>query len=38
MAAVDMGMVKSDDIVAILVGSRQDPDSVTDVLRLVRIR
>lgn len=37
-AAVDLGVVKSDDVVAILVGSRQDPDSVTDVLRLVRIR
>jgi pyruvate kinase len=37
-AAVDLEIVKSDDVVAILVGSRQDPDSVTDVLRLVRIR
>ncbi len=37
-AAVDLGVVKSDDVVAILVGSRQDPDSVTDILRLVRIR
>ena len=37
-AAVDLEIVKSDDVVAILVGSGQDPDSVTDVLRLVRIR
>ena len=37
-AAVDLEIVKSDDVVAILAGSRQDPDSVTDVLRLVRIR
>jgi len=37
-SAVDLEIVKSGDVVAILVGSRQDPDSVTDVLRLVRIR
>ncbi len=38
MAAVDMGMVKVDDVVAVLVGSPQDPNPVTDILRLVRIR
>ena len=37
-AAVDLEIVKSGDVVAILVGSGQDPDSVTDILRLVRIR
>ncbi|HEX7276003.1 MAG TPA: pyruvate kinase [Acidimicrobiales bacterium] len=37
-AAVDLGMVKTDDVVVVLVGSPQDPDPVTDVLRLVRIR
>ncbi len=38
MAAVDLGIVKTDDVVAVLVGSPKDPDPVTDVLRLVRIR
>jgi pyruvate kinase len=38
MAAVGLGIVRTDDVVVVLVGSPQDPDPVTDVLRLVRIR
>ncbi len=38
MAAVDLGIVKTDDVVVVLVGSPLDPVPVTDVLRLVRIR
>jgi pyruvate kinase len=37
-AAVDLGVVKSNDVVAVLVGSPQEPVPTTDVLRLVRIR
>ena len=37
-AAVDLGTVKPNDVVAILVGSPEEPDPITDVLRLVRIR
>ncbi|MDQ3943570.1 MAG: pyruvate kinase, partial [Actinomycetota bacterium] len=38
-AAVDLGVVKTDDVVAVVVGySPDDPDAATDVLRLVRIR
>ena len=37
-AAVDLGVVKTNDVVAILVGSPEEPEPMTDVLRLVRIR
>jgi pyruvate kinase len=37
-AAVDLGVVKTDDVVAVVVGSPDDPGAATDVLRLVRIR
>jgi pyruvate kinase len=36
-AAVDAGLVKSDDIVAVLAGSPEEPNPTTDVLRLVRV-
>jgi pyruvate kinase len=36
-AAVDMGVVTTNDVVAVLVGSPDEPEPVTDVLRLVRI-
>jgi len=36
-AAVDAGLAKKDDIVAVLVGSPEEPVPATDVLRLVRI-
>jgi pyruvate kinase len=36
-AAVDLGTVKTNDVVAILVGSPDEPEPTTDVLRLVRI-
>ncbi len=36
--ACQMGMVKKGDIVAVLAGSPIDPEPVTDVLRLVRVR
>jgi pyruvate kinase len=36
-AAAEMGVVKTDDVVAVLVGSPDEPEPVTDVLRLVRI-
>ena len=36
-AAVDSGVVKKGDIVAVLVGSPDEPEPTTDVLRLVRI-
>ena len=36
-AAVDRGVVKKGDIVAVLVGSPEEPVPTTDVLRLVRI-
>ena len=36
-AAVDAGIVKSDDLVAVLVGSSVEMESTTDVLRLIRI-
>jgi pyruvate kinase len=35
---VERGLVHTDDVVAVLVGSPEDPDPTTDVLRLVRIR
>jgi len=37
-AAADLGLVKTDDVVAVVVGSPDDPEPATDVLRLVRIR
>ncbi|MGH9224921.1 MAG: pyruvate kinase [Acidimicrobiales bacterium] len=37
-AAVDQGIVHTNDVVAVLVGSPLDPDPASDVLRLVRIR
>ena len=37
-AAVDLGVVKTGDVVAVVVGSPGDPEAGTDVLRLVRIR
>ena len=36
-AAVDTGVVKAGDLVAVLVGSPTDPDPATDTLRIVRI-
>ncbi|HEY2330833.1 MAG TPA: pyruvate kinase [Acidimicrobiales bacterium] len=36
-AASEMGLVRHDDIVAVLVGSPVEPDPTTDVLRLVRV-
>jgi pyruvate kinase len=36
-AAVDAGLAKSGDVVAVLVGSPENPVPTTDVLRLVRI-
>ena len=36
-AAVELGLAKTDDVVAVLAGSPQDPEPATDVLRLVRI-
>jgi len=36
--AADLGLVKTDDVVAVVVGSLHDPQPATDVLRLVRIR
>jgi pyruvate kinase len=38
MKAVETGLVEPDDIVAVLVGSPLEPDPVTDMLRLVRVR
>ncbi|HYX44825.1 MAG TPA: pyruvate kinase, partial [Acidimicrobiales bacterium] len=35
---VERGLVRADDVVAVLVGSPEDPEPTTDVLRLVRIR
>jgi pyruvate kinase len=37
IAAVETGVVKKGDIVAVLVGSPAEPVPATDVLRLVRI-
>jgi pyruvate kinase len=37
-AAVDLGLVKTNDVVAVVVGSPDDPEAATDVLRLIRIR
>ncbi len=37
-AAVTLGVVKTGDIVAVLVGSPGEPDPTTDILRLVRVR
>jgi len=36
-AAVDAGVVKTDDLVAVLVGSKVGDQATTDVLRLIRI-
>jgi pyruvate kinase len=36
-AASDLGLVKADDVVAVLVGSPSEPEPTTDVLRLVRV-
>ncbi len=36
-AVVNLGIVHEGDVVAVLVGSPDDPESATDVLRLVRI-
>jgi pyruvate kinase len=36
-AAADLGLVKTDDVVAVVVGTLDEPQPVTDVLRLVRI-
>ena len=36
--AVDTGVVKPGDVVAVLVGSPLEPDPTTDMLRLVRVR
>ena len=37
-AAADLGLVKTNDVVAVVVGTLDDPEPATDVLRLVRIR
>lgn len=37
-AAVEQGLVKSGDVVAVLAGHPDDPEPVTDSLRLVRVR
>ena len=37
-AAVQQGLVKPGDVVAVLAGSPEDPEPVTDSLRLVRVR
>jgi pyruvate kinase len=37
-AAVELGVVKTNDVVALVVGSPDDPEAATDVLRLIRIR
>jgi hypothetical protein len=37
-AAVQRGVVHTDDVVAVVVGSPVDPEPVTDTLRLVRVR
>jgi pyruvate kinase len=37
-AAVELGVVKAGDIVAVLVGSPGEPDPTTDILRLIRVR
>ncbi|CAA9257656.1 MAG: Pyruvate kinase [uncultured Acidimicrobiales bacterium] len=37
-SAVQQGLVKSGDVVAVLAGSPEDPEPVTDSLRLVRVR
>jgi pyruvate kinase len=37
-AAVDRGLVRPEDLVAVLVGSPTDPEPATDTLRLVRVR
>jgi pyruvate kinase len=37
-AAVQQGLVKPGDVVAVLAGSPDDPEPVTDSLRLVRVR
>jgi hypothetical protein len=36
-AAADLGLVKTDDVVAVVVGTLDEPQPATDVLRLVRI-
>ena len=36
-AAVETGIVKPGDLVAVLVGSPTDPDPSTDTLRIVRV-
>ncbi|HVE93648.1 MAG TPA: pyruvate kinase [Acidimicrobiales bacterium] len=38
IAAVETGMVKVGDLVAVLVGSPTDPNPATDTLRVVRVR
>ncbi len=37
-AAVEEGLVKTGDVVAVLAGHPDDPEPVTDSLRLVRVR
>ncbi len=37
-AAVELGVVTTNDVVAVVVGSPDDPEAATDVLRLIRIR
>jgi hypothetical protein len=36
-AAVRTGVLRTGDLVAVLVGSPTEPDAVTDTLRLVRV-
>ncbi|MBV8691045.1 MAG: pyruvate kinase, partial [Actinobacteria bacterium] len=36
--AVDRGLARTDDVVAVLVGDPSDPQPATDTLRLVRVR
>ena len=37
-AATELGIVRAGDVVAVAAGSPDDPESATDVLRLVRVR
>ena len=37
-AAADLGLVKPDDVVCVVVGTLDEPEPATDILRLVRIR
>jgi hypothetical protein len=36
--AVDRGLARTDDVIAVLVGDPHDPQPATDTLRLIRVR